>query len=170
MGEATVVNPRGKFDRATVGRSVVPVAVEIERGRIRFFAEVLGEGAAVHRDLEAARAAGHPDLVAPPSYVMVIEADANAELKRRGERSAFDLVCCDYRYLLHGDETYEYLGPIHAGEAVTFTTRVIDFYDKKGGAMEFVTLASEIRHAERGVLVRTTRTLLHRLPDTDARA
>lgn len=165
MSAAAPGNPRGIFDRSSKGRTLEPVSVLIERGRIRFFAQVLGEADPVHSDLSAARAAGHPDLVAPPSFFMVVEADANEERKRGGKPSVLDLVKCDYRYLLHGDERYFYHAPLYAGEEVDLTTRVVDFYDKKGGAMEFVTFESALTHAKRGVLVRTHRTLLHRLPE-----
>lgn len=154
----------GIFDRTTKGASLPPVEVDVERGRIRFFAQVLGETDPIHTDVEAARVAGHPDLVAPPSFFMVVEATADEELRRRGEKSAAELVRCDYRYLLHGDETYAYSGLIYAGDRLTLTTTVVDFFEKKGGAMEFVTLSSTLSHPERGVLVRTTRNLLHRLP------
>ena len=153
----------GVFDRTTKGASLPPVEVEVERGRIRFFAQVLGETDPIHTDLAAARAAGHPDLVAPPSFFMVVEAAANEELKLRGGKTAAELVRCDYRYLLHGDETYAYSGLIYAGDVLTLTTTVVDFFDQKGGAKEFVTLSSTLSHADRGVIVRTTRNLLHRL-------
>lgn len=158
------INPRGLFDRSALGRSVGPVTVPVERGQVRFFARAVGETGRVHTDLAAARAAGHPDLVAPPSFIMAVEAAANEQLQERGERSIHALVGCDFRYLLHGDERYAYHGLIHAGETVTFTSRVTDFYDKKGGAMEFVVIESVVAHAERGDLVRATRSLLHRLP------
>ncbi len=164
MGDAAPANPRGIFDRSTKGRGVTPVSVLVERGSIRFFSYVLGVTDPIHSDVEAARAAGHRDLVAPPSYLMVVEAWAGGEMKRRGLQTASDLVKFDFRYLLHGDEYYEYKAPIYAGDEVSFTTHVVDFYDKKGGAMEFVKLRCEVAHAERGVLVRANRTLLHRLP------
>lgn len=161
-------NPRGIFDRSTKGVRIEPVSVLVERGAIRFFAQVLGETGQIHTDVEAARAAGHPDLVAPPSFFMVIEASANETLRRRGTPAAAALVKCDYRYLLHGDERYYYEAPIYAGEEVQFITRVVDFFDKKGGAMEFVTFESSIVHEKRGLLVRSKRTLLHRLPEVKA--
>jgi acyl dehydratase len=164
MGEATITaNPKGLFKRDTKGVSVAPVTVQIERGRIRFFAQVLGEMDPLFTDLEAARAMGHPDIAAPPSFFMVVEAMANEERRRQGVQAATELVGCDFRYLLHGDEHYSYEGLIYAGDTVALSTQVLDFYDKKGGAMEFVVFESLITHAERGVLVRARRTLLHRL-------
>jgi len=69
------------------------------------------------------------------------------------------LIKCDFQRLLHGDEKYEFSGLIFAGDQVTLTTTIVDFYDKKGGALEFVTLASVLEHVTRGVLVRATRNL-----------
>ena len=155
--------PKGLFKRETKGKSLPPVTVSVERGRIRFFAQVLGETDPIHLDLDEARAKGHPDLVAPPSFFMVVEALANEERRRRGEVALAELIGCDYRYLLHGNEHYDYEQLIFAGDEVSLTTSIVDFYDKKGGAMEFVSIESVIEHAERGVLVRATRTLLHKL-------
>ena len=159
---SVVVPPRGIFKRDTKGRAIAPVTVSVERGRIRFFAKVLGFGDPVHHDVDAARAAGHPDLVAPPSFVMALDADATAIRETRGQIDAAALVGCDFRYLLHGDEAYAYLGLIYAGDEVEISTEVIDFYDKKGGAMEFVVLVSRVTHPERGLLLTSKRTLLHR--------
>jgi acyl dehydratase len=165
VGETTsVVGPKGIFDRSTKGRVLEPITVQVERGRIQFFAQVLQLTDPIHFEVNAAREQGYPDLVAPPSFFTVLDQAANEARGRRGQPSAAALVNVDFRYLLHGDEAYEYLNPIFAGDEVTLTTSILDFYDKKGGAMEFVTLASELRHAERGVLVCATRNLLHRLP------
>jgi acyl dehydratase len=162
--EKRAENPRGRFDRSTRGAVLPPVTVTVERGRIAFFAKSLGETDPVHFDVEAARRAGYPDVVAPPSFFMAIEAMANEECARRGEATAPERVKCDFRYLLHGDETYSYPGLVFAGDEVTLSTRIVDFYDKKGGDMEFVTIEYSVSHAERGELVRATRNLLHRLP------
>jgi acyl dehydratase len=158
-------NPRGIFDRSVKGVTVDPMPVLIERDRIRFFAKVLGETDPIHFDVNAARAAGHPDLVAPPTFFMVVEAAAEEERRRRGLQALMQIVRCDFRYLLHGDERYFYDKPIYAGEEVQFSTTVVDFVDKKGGAMELFLSEAKIVHPERGVLVRSRRTLLHRLPE-----
>ena len=164
MGELEgAVKPSGLFRRETKGATVSPVHVRIERGRIKFFAQTLGEKATLYTDVGAAQALGHPDIAAPPSFFMVIEALANEELRRRGEASAIELAGCDFRYLLHGDEHYSYSGHVYAGDEVSLTTSIVDFYEKKGGLMEFAVFESVVTHAERGVLIQAKRTLLHRL-------
>jgi acyl dehydratase len=161
--QQAATKPKGIFDRTKKGMRLEPVIVPVERGRIRFFASVLGLTDPIHFDVEKARAKGHPDLVAPPSFFMPIEAAANDERARLEQPPIIKLINCDYRYLLHGDETYEYHGLIFAGDDVVLTTTIMDFYEKKDGAMEFVTIQSELSHRARGLLVHAQRTLLHRL-------
>ncbi len=164
MTEAsTAQKPRGLFKRDTKGISTEPVKVTVERGRIQFLAQVLGETDPLFTDIDAARSMGHPDIAAPPSFFMVVEALAADVAKKTGQQSGPELVGCDVRYLLHGDEHYTYHGLIYAGDEVELSTTVVDFYDKKGGAMEFVVFKSVITHRERGLLVQAKRTLLHRL-------
>lgn len=161
--QMVAANPTGIFDRSKKGTRLRPVVIPIERGRIRFFARVLGETDPIHFDVGEARAMGYPDLVAPPSFFMSIEAAANEERARLGQTPVLKLINCDYRYLLHGDEHYEYFGLMFAGDEVSLTTTIVGFYEKKGGIMEFVTIESSLSHPVRGLLIRERRTLLHRL-------
>jgi len=155
--------PRGIFRRETKGFSAAPVTVRVERGRVVTFARLLGETDPVCTDVAAARAQGHPDVVAPPSFPMVVEMLANEERSRQGEPNPTEVIGCDFHHLLHGEQHYIYEGLVFAGDEVTVGTTVLDFYDKRGGLLEFVVLESTIHHDDRGVLVRATRTLLHRL-------
>lgn len=154
--------PRGIFKRETKGQSDLPVSVQVERGRIQFFASVLGLIDPIHFDVNKARSVGYPDLVAPPSFVTVLHAAAGEERKRRGQKDITTLVGCDARYLLHGEESYIYHGLVYAGDEVILSTQIVDFYDKKGGAMEFAVLEFHLAHAKRGLLISGRRTLLHR--------
>lgn len=163
MEPNVTMNPRGLFDRSTKGKVLPPASVEITRAQIRFFSEVLGETDPIHFDVSAARAAGYEDLVAPPTFFMPIEALADQERSRQGQPSLASLLRCDFSKLLHGDERYVYRGSIVAGECVAVSTKIADFFDKKGGLMEFVTLETTVSHASRGILLDVNRTLLHRL-------
>lgn len=163
MSQADVAaKPAGLFDRSTKGHALPTVSVDVERGKIRFFANALGETDPVYSDIAAAQAAGYPDLPAPPSFFMAIEALADEERARLAQPSLITLLKCDFRRLLHGDESYAYHGLIFAGDTLQLDTRIIDFYEKKGGLMEFVTIESTVSHTARGTLITATRTLLHR--------
>lgn len=158
------VQPRpGLFIRATAGKALAPVQVTVERDRIRFFAKVLSYDDPVYHDTRAAQAAGYPDLLAPPSFLMVVEALAEEERRRSDQRSYYDFVGCDMRYLLHGNEGYIYNGQIYAGDTLSFETTVAGFEDKKGGALELCKLVLRVVHPRRGLLIEGRRTLIHRL-------
>jgi hypothetical protein len=73
------------------------------------------------------------------------------------------LIGCNFARLLHGEERYDYHGLIFAGDRLAVTTEIVDFEYKKGGALEFAHMRTEVRHAERGLLVVITRSLVHRL-------
>lgn len=161
--DATSSNPNGLFNRSTKGLITDPVEFQVEAGRISFFAETLGERNPVHHDRAAAQAAGHPDVVAPPTFAIVVDLETGRALERQGKPSVLARIGCDYRRLLHGEERYDYHGAIHAGDRLSITTEVLGFEDKKGGALELAHLRSEIRHPERGLLVSITRSLVHRL-------
>ena len=65
------------LDRELVGRSYPPSAVyEVGRAKIAEFATAIGADDPVHHDVEAARAAGHLDVIAPPTFAIVVSLGA----------------------------------------------------------------------------------------------
>ena len=67
------------LDRELVGRSYPPSAVyEVGRAKIAEFAAAIGADDLVHRDPDAARAAGHPDVIAPPTFAIVVVATSRS--------------------------------------------------------------------------------------------
>ena len=65
------------LDRELVGRSYPPSAVyEVGRAKIAEFAAAIGDPSPLYRDAEAARAAGHPDVIAPPTFAIVLSLGA----------------------------------------------------------------------------------------------
>lgn len=153
----------GIFNRESKGYRTEPVNIDVERGRLQFFARVTGIRDAIHFDIEAARTAGYPDIVAPPTFQVVIGFLASAELERQGHQSVTSLINADYKRLLHATERCDYHDKIYAGDQVAVVTEVSDFQDKKNGALEFAHLTVELSHPVRGILVTVSRSLVHRL-------
>src|SRR3546814_13310199 len=86
MGDnAASDQPRGLFKRETKGFVTAPVTLQLERGRMQFFAHLLGETDPIFNDPMAARAQGHPDILPPPSFPAVIETLANEQRSRTGQ-------------------------------------------------------------------------------------
>lgn len=154
----------GLFDRSSAGYESTPIEITAERGAIAFFAETIGETNPIHFDVDAARKAGHPDVIAPATYPVVLEMAAAKEGLRKGQSPMIDVIAADMRYLLHGTEVYNYHGPIFARDTLQIVGRVTGFSDAKGGKLEIAHLEMEVRHATRGTLAVARRDLIHRLP------
>ncbi|MCX5084757.1 MaoC family dehydratase N-terminal domain-containing protein [Streptomyces sp. NPDC056121] len=120
------------IDPAVIGTSAPSFSTGAERGRLRFFAQATGQNEAVYTDVEAAAAAGHPDLPVPPTFLFCLEMD-NPD---RG-RFLTDLGV-DVRTILHGGQEFAFHAQAYAGDTLTFRTEVKDVYVKKGGALEFI--------------------------------
>ena len=120
------------IDKKHIGRTTTPHTVDVEKGRLKFFAKAIGETDPVYTDEAAARAAGYKALPAPPTFAFCLEMETN---------SLWDNIAAmgvPVGKILHGSQTFKYHAPICAGDRVTFQTKVSDVYDKKGGALEFI--------------------------------
>jgi acyl dehydratase len=107
------------LDRALVGRSYPPSAVyEVGRAKIAEFARAIGEDSPLHRDAEAARAAGYPDVIAPPTFAIALTLEAAMVVLDDPE------VALDYSRVVHGEQKFVHHRPIHAGDRLVATTTI----------------------------------------------
>ena len=65
----------------------------------------------------------------------------------------------DLRQLLHAAQGFRYFAPIHAGDRLTFASRIDNVFQKKGGELTFVTRETEVTN-QRGVRVADVRTTI----------
>lgn len=91
---------------------------DISRSQISAFADAVGDSDPVYHDVAAARAAGHPDVIAPPTYPIVAAFDATKAMLRDPE------VAIDLRNVIHAEQRFEYIRPVHAGDVLTATLTV----------------------------------------------
>ncbi len=119
-----------------LGVTSEPRPVEVEKGFLTFFAKATGETDPVYFDEAAAIAAGHPSIPAPPTYLFSLAMAAPA--RRGGLFDKKDGLGLDMARILHGEQSFTYHRPIHAGDQLTLTTTTSDIYAKKGGALLFV--------------------------------
>jgi acyl dehydratase len=122
-------------DRA---RAVVfePITVTVDRGRLAFFAAATGQEDPVYSDLDAAKAAGHPDVPVPPTFLFGLETE------RPGAFGYLEELGVDLRRVLHGEQSFIYHALVHAGDTVTLRPRITDAYSKKN--MDFLVKHTEI--------------------------
>jgi acyl dehydratase len=127
------------IDRAqALALQLPPLDVEVERGRLRFFARATGQTDQVYLDLEAAKRAGHRDLPVPPTFFFSLELEAADPL------GWLTVLGVDLRRVLHGEQAFDYTAPAHAGDTLTLRPRIVDVFAKKGGALEFVVKQTDI--------------------------
>ncbi len=116
-----------------------PVVFDMERGRLRFFAETIGLSDPIYLDRDAARRAGHRDVVVPPTFL------GNAlELELPQPLSWLAALGVDLERTTHGEQAFTYHELAYAGDTLTFRRSIADVYVKKGGALEFVVKRTEI--------------------------
>ena len=118
------------YDRA-LALDLTAFDVLVERGRLRAFAAAIGESDPVYVDLEAARSAGHRDLPVPPTFLFSLE------LEGEDPFGYLDLIGADLRGVLHGEQSFDYRGPVHAGDTITVRPRIVEAY-AKNDRMDFV--------------------------------
>jgi acyl dehydratase len=123
-----------------LGRALPPSRpYQVGREKVREFALAVGEGVSVCTDLDAARAAGHPDLVAPPTFAATITLPLMEVFLRD------PAVGWDYGRMVHGEQSFTVHRPLYAGDEVVTTLHVDDLRTRAGSL--FLTLRSEITDA-----------------------
>jgi hypothetical protein len=122
-----------------------PLTVDVERGRLLFFARTIGETNPVYTDVDAARALGHPDLPVPPTYFFSLGLEAPEPF------GYLDEFGVDLRLVLHGEQSFTYHRAAHAGERLTLQDSIIDVYTKRGGALEFLVKQTDIRRDQQPI-------------------
>src|SRR4051794_26972702 len=149
------------IDASHAGRSyppTAPYAVGVEK--IREFASAIGDPNPAYRDADAARALGHPDVVAPPTFAFVLTFAASRQVVEDPE------LGIDYSRVVHGEQRFQQSRPIRAGDQLT-TTVSLDSIRSAGGH-DMLTTRGEVHDAEGQHVVTALSTLVVRGPDGEA--
>ncbi|MET9976850.1 MaoC family dehydratase N-terminal domain-containing protein [Streptomyces microflavus] len=140
------------LDQSFVGRTYPPTpAYEVGREKIREFAEAVGDNHPAYVDVEAARALGHPDVIAPPTFVFSITYRAAGEVVQDPQ------LGLDYSRVVHGDQKFSYVRPVRAGDRLTVTSTIEAIKSLAGN--DIVDIRGDV-HDEAGELVVTALTKL----------
>jgi acyl dehydratase len=109
---------------------------EVSRVKIADFADAIGEPSELCRDRDAAVKAGYPDVIAPPTFAIVISMNSAAGVNQDPG------LGLDYAMVVHGEESFAYSRPLHAGDVVVATTTIESI--KAVGAMSMLVTSTEI--------------------------
>jgi acyl dehydratase len=120
-----------------VGRVYGPGApYEVSRVKIADFADAIGEPSELCRDRDAAVKAGYPDVIAPPTFAVVISMHAADEANNDPG------LGLDFSMVVHGQQSFSHARPLHAGDVVVATTTIESI--KSVGAMSMLVTSTDI--------------------------
>jgi len=140
------------MQKSEIGNTGAPVTMHVERGKIREFARAIRDNNPLYFDEAYARQAAG-GIMPPPTFSMTLGFWDDTRQK--------PLLTYDVRRLLHGEQEFEYLAPIYAGDVLTATGRVADVYEKqgsRGGTMTFGVLETTFvnQRGEKVLISRST--------------
>jgi len=109
-----------------VGKVFESVTYAVGREKVREYARAVGETDPLHLDVEAARAAGHRDLVAPPMFAVVYSSPAIMP-------ALFDPeVGIDFARMVHGAQEFAWGPLVIAGDEITTECELVDTSERGG--------------------------------------
>lgn len=141
---------------------IAPMSFDVERGRLRFFAETIGLTDPIYLDVDAARRAGHRDLPVPPTFL-----GHSLELSMPDPMGWLQAVGGDLTKTTHAEQAFNYHALAYAGDRLVLRRSIVDVYTRKGGALEFVVKKTEVwRGAD--LLAESLSTIALRHPEAQA--
>ena len=136
-----------------IGRVLSTGSATVTADHVAAFARALGD------DNPAYVGPAASGIVAPPTYPIAFMTQAMA-----GGMDAFLELGLNFMTLVHGEQEFEYMRPIRAGETLTLVGRIADIYEKTGssGTLDFVVLETEARDGEDRPVFFSRNTLISR--------
>ena len=143
------------LNRDYIGRSLRAGApYEVSRVKIAEFADAIGDANPLYRDRAAAQAAGFRDVIAPPTFAIVITMTGSAAAV------ADPGLGLNYAMVVHGEQRFEYARPLMAGDVVTAQATISDIRDAGRNAM--LSTTTEIATVDGEHVCTATSTLVER--------
>lgn len=128
-----------------IGKRWPATTYEVGAEKIREFADAIGAENDVHRDHDAAKAAGYRELVAPPMFCVVYSARA------MGPAILDPEVGINLAAMLHGSQEFEWDEPVCDGDVIETTASCKEIYEKDGKGFYVFETVSQNQSGERTV-------------------
>lgn len=137
------------------GRVFAPTAPYlVGREKVREFSRAVFASSPLNFDVDAANTAGYTDVVAPPTFPVVVQEATLAQLLAEPDAGI------DFSRVVHGEQRFSYTRPIVAGDELTATLTVTSVKSLGGNSM--VTAESRIVDASGSHVVTAISTLVVR--------
>jgi acyl dehydratase len=127
---------------------------EVTAESIREFADAIGDLNPVYRDEAAAKAAGQPAVIAPPTYLTKLNFLYGVAML------ADPALGLNYAMVVHGDQQYTFKRPVRAGDVLVGKPRISSIFAK--GRNEFLVTEASIETADGEKVAVATSTIVSR--------
>jgi acyl dehydratase len=125
------------LDPSFIGRTYPPTApYQVGREKIREFAKAIGADDPLHLDPDVARAHGYADVVAPPTFPVVLTMAASRQIVDDPDLGV------DYSRVVHGDQRFAYTRPVVAGDELICVNTVEEIMSR--GGHDFLTTRTDV--------------------------
>jgi acyl dehydratase len=142
------------MDASAAGMTFPPYQFHVERGKIREFADAVGDPNPVYRDPAYAAQLGFAGVLAPPTLLRTFLYEP---------KTASDaLKVADWSYIVHGEQEFEYFAPVMAGDLLTARERIVSITEKasrRAGKLQIAVIETTF-HNQRGEKVQVARRTL----------
>jgi acyl dehydratase len=142
------------LNQSLKGKEYQEVEFTVDRDKVNQFAQAIGEDDPIYNDADAAKAAGYPEQVAPPTFATALQMQTSGQVVLDPEMGL------DYTRVVHGEQEFDYRRPLFVGDKLKATPRVGDIYAK--GPNEFLVIESEIKDEKGETVIIARSTLLSR--------
>jgi acyl dehydratase len=109
-----------------IGKTYPPTTYAVGREKVREYAHAVGETNPLNLDVDAARAAGYKDVVAPPMFAAVYSSPAIVP-------AIFDPeVGINFALMVHGGQEFKWGPLVVAGDEIETSVTVKDISERSG--------------------------------------
>jgi acyl dehydratase len=127
---------------------------EVSRVKIAEFADAIGDPSPLYRDPAAAQAAGHPGVIAPPTFAFAVAwPSSQAAVSDPG-------LGLNYAMVVHGEQRFDYTRPLVAGDVITAQTTLTGIRMMR--SLGVVTAQTELRTLGGELVCTTVASLIER--------
>jgi len=125
------------LNKALIGKEyTASQPYEVGREKIKEFATAIGDFNPLYHDDAAAKAAGHPDIIAPPTFLTTIGFKFGPQVVGDPD------LGLNYAMVVHGEQEFELHRPIHPGDVLIGKPKITDITAR--GKNEFMTYEASI--------------------------
>ena len=142
------------MDASAAGKVFPPYEFLVERGKIREFADALEDSNPIYRDPDYAAKSPVGGILAPPTLLRTFLYEPRA--------AAEALKVKDWSYIVHGEQEFEYLAPVLAGDVLTAQDKILSITEKesrRAGKLQIAVIETTF-HNQRGEKVQVARRTL----------